>query len=156
MTIFLPCLLQRWPTDASDGATIRGSLNTWQDVRRDVVRNLEWLLNTEAPSKFGEQEPPEAVANSVLCFGISPYSGKPQSAMKADEVAWSLRERIIAFETRIDHNSLEVSLADKSGSHHFNKMRFAVKGLLRSDPYPQEFVVQTEIDMETGQAKVTG
>ena len=156
MTIFLPCLLERWSSDVSGGAKVRGSLNTWQDVRRDVIRNLEWLLNTESPASLAGSVPPDAVSKSVLCFGIPPYSGRPQSSMDPDDIAWSIRERIIAFETRLDHHALEVTVADASGRHRFNKMRFLVRGLLRADPHPLEFVVQTELDMESGQARVTG
>jgi type VI secretion system protein ImpF len=156
MTIFLPCLLERWSSDANGEGRGRGSLNTWQDVRRDVIRNLTWLLNTEFPVLLAGSSPPDAVANSALCFGIAPYSGRPQSSMNPDDIAWSIRERIIAFETRLDHNSLEVNISDANGRQRFNKMRFQVRGLLRSDPYPQEFVVQTELDMESGQAKVVG
>jgi predicted component of type VI protein secretion system len=76
MTIFLPCLLERWRGDGKSLRT-RPALNTWEDVRRDMIRNLEWLLNTEAPLSLAKDAAgkscfiPEAVANSVLCFGIA-------------------------------------------------------------------------------------
>lgn len=159
MTIFLPCLLERW---RGDGKSLRArpALNTWEDVRRDMIRNLEWLLNTEAPLslvKDATGKPcaiPEAVANSVLCFGIDPYSGRPQSSMKPEEIRWSIHARILAFETRIDRHTLEVVPLDPADQHRFNKLRFIVRGELRADPLPLEFAVQTEIDTESGRAKV--
>ena len=105
MSIFLPCLLERWSTETPQGTGARGVFNTWQDVRRDVIRNLEWLLNTEAPPRLAGQVPSEAVQRSVLCFGIEPYSGRPQSGMDPKEMSWRIRERILAFESRVDHHT---------------------------------------------------
>lgn len=156
MTIFLPCLLERWSTGADGNANARGSLNTWGDVRRDVMRNIQWLLNTEAPLHFSGVPVPEAVADSVLCFGVEPYSGRAQSTLDPSDIAWNIRTRIIAFEPRIDRHSLEVTVSGSDGRNRFNKLRFTVSGHLRADPMPIEFVVQTEIDTESGQAIVTG
>ena len=155
MTIFLPCLLQRWSDDGPATGS-RAAMSTWQDVRRDVLRNLEWLLNTEAPSLVAGREPPPAVAESVLCFGVPPYSGRTQSTMDPDEIAWALKRRIIAFEGRIDRHTLEVTALNTQQRHRFNKLQFSVHGFLRADPLPLEVLVHTELDMETGQAKVTG
>lgn len=160
MAIFLPCLLERWRSDKSTSRA-RADLNTWDDVRRDVIRNLEWLLNTEAPSYLarstaGRPLPiPDAVSRSVLCFGIESYSGRPQSTMKPEEIRWSIRARILAFETRIDPHTLVVEPIDMAGQPRFNKLKFTVMGELRADPMPIEFIVQTEIDTESGKAKVT-
>ncbi|MBI5276021.1 MAG: GPW/gp25 family protein [Burkholderiales bacterium] len=154
MSVFLPCLLERWASPDGASAGTRGNMNTWQDVRRDVLRNLQWLLNTERPVALPGQPFPEAVANSVLCFGIDPYSGRAQSGLKASDVAWSIRERIVAFEPRIDRHSLEV-LIDEDAHRHFNRMRFTVVGLLRANPLPLEFIAYAEIDTEYGEARVT-
>lgn len=156
MTIFLPCLLERWSATGGASLRARGALNTWHDVRRDVMRNIEWMLNTEAPTNFAGSPIPPAVADSVLCFGIEPYSGRSQSTLNPTDIAWNIRRRIIAFEPRIDRHSLDVIVADSAGQHRFNKLRFTVHGQLRADPMPIEFIVQTEIDTESGQAKVSG
>jgi type VI secretion system protein ImpF len=156
MTIFLPCLLERWTTTGGSTTRARGVLNTWQDVRRDVMRNIEWLLNTEAPTTFAGMTIPDAVVDSVLCFGVEPYSGRSQSTLNPSDIAWNIRKRILAFEPRIDRHSLDVLVLDPSGQHRFNKLRFTVSGHLRADPMPIEFIVQTEIDTESGQARVSG
>jgi type VI secretion system protein ImpF len=76
--------------------------------------------------------------------------------MDPDEIAWALKRRIIAFEGRIDRHTLEVTALNTQQRHRFNKLQFSVHGFLRADPLPLEFLVHTELDMETGQAKVTG
>jgi type VI secretion system protein ImpF len=155
MNVFLPCLLERWSSSDGARAGARGTLNTWQDVRRDVMRNIEWLLNTEAPAALANRPIPQAVADSVLCFGIDPYSGRAQSSLSPTEVAWRIRQRIIAFEPRIDRHSIEVLVTDREGHQRFNKMKFTVVGQLRADPMPIEFIVQAEIDTEDGSARVS-
>lgn len=156
MTVFLPCLLERWPTTDGSRAGSSGTMNSWQDVRRDVLRNLQWLLNTEAPRTLAGRQLPEAVWKSVLCFGVEPFSGRVQSSFRPSEVAWSIRERILAFEPRIDRHSLEVTVDDEEAHRHFRRMRFTVVGLLRADPLPLEFIAHAEIDTEIGNARVTG
>jgi type VI secretion system protein ImpF len=155
MNVFLPCLLERWSSAGGVRVGARGTMNTWQDVRRDVMRNIEWLLNTEAPVRLAGRELPQPVGNSVLCFGIEPYSGRAQSSLSPTDIAWSIRERIIAFEPRIDRHTLEVQVGDGKGHLRFNKMRFTVIGQLRADPMPIEFIAQAEIDTESGVARVS-
>jgi type VI secretion system protein ImpF len=155
MNVFLPCLLERWSSAGGARTGARGVLNTWQDVRRDVMRNIEWLLNTEAPASLAGRPIPPAVQQSVLCFGIDPYSGRAQSSLSPSEVAWSIRERIVAFEPRIDRHTVEVLVTDREGHQRFNKMRFTVVGQLRADPMPIEFIAQAEIDTEDGSARVS-
>lgn len=155
VTIFLPCLLERWSSVVKGGDAAR-SFNTWQDVRKDVMRNLEWLLNTEQPSRLAGRPLPAAVQRSVLCYGIPAYSGKVQSSFRVDDVAWSIRERIVAFETRIEAASLTVVASEQDEQNRFNCMRFTIHGFLRADPLPLEFLVQSELDMESGTARITG
>lgn len=156
MSIFLPCLLQRWSDEGPVSSGARATMSTWQDVRKDVLRNLQWMLNTESPKLLAGREPTPAVADSVLCFGVPAYSGRTQSTMDPDEIAWELKRRIIAFESRIDRHTLEVTALNTQQKHRFNKLQFSVHGYLRADPLPIEFLVHTELDMETGQALVTG
>jgi type VI secretion system protein ImpF len=153
MTVFLPCLLERWSTTLGTNERSR-TVNSWQDVRKDVMRNLEWLLNTEQPKAIAGVEPPPAVERSVLYFGIPPYSGKVQSSLNADDVAWTIRERIIAYEPRIEAATLTVTPAQRDDKASFNRVRFTIEGFLRSDPLPIEFVVHSELDLESGTAVV--
>lgn len=152
MNFFLPCLLERWGRDA-DGRALRVAKSTWEDVRRDVLRNLEWLLNTEAPYRVGVVELPASVQSSVLCFGVPAYSGRAQSTMVPDRIADDIRRRILAFEPRIHADTIEVRPLNSEDRHRFNTLQFSVHGYLRANPL-QEFEVRTEIDLETGQARL--
>jgi type VI secretion system protein ImpF len=154
MSVFLPCLLERWSSGLGTQERNR-TVNSWQDVRKDVMRNLEWLLNTEQPRTIAGVEPPPAVERSVLFYGVMPYSGKVRSSFNADDVAWSIRERIIAYEPRIEPASLTVTPTGSPDKASFNRMRFTIEGFLRSDPLPIEFVVHSELDLESGKALIS-
>lgn len=163
MTQFLPCLLERWERWAEADNGTQGLRSTWADVRRDVIRNLEWLLNTEVRDWYGsyadgfehQRRPlPVEVATSVLTYGVPPFAGEVQSRMQGADVAQELARRIIAFEPRIHEASLEVRVVVDPTQGRFNLLRFAVQGHLRANPL-QSFEVMTELDLETGQARVT-
>lgn len=165
MNYFLPCLLERWSA-GTDGRSPHRMKSTAEDVRRDVLRNLEWLLNTEAPRTLrdlmfnsadprveaGEELPPE-VQCSVLCFGVPPYSGRANSNMAPKRIAEAIRQRILYFEPRIDPDHLDVHPLDDEKGHQFNTLKFSVQGLLWPKPL-QEFEVRTELDLESGQARL--
>lgn len=159
---FLPCLLERWERwhrAAQGELQVRpGAGNSWADVHRDVVRNLGWLLNSEAITWCGPFQPglrtafPDDVADSVLGFGMPPYSGQTQSRINGEEIARSVERRILAFEPRIDAGTLEVVFLP-ADQHRFNTLALMVRGHLRSDPLTA-FELRTEIDLEAGKACV--
>lgn len=166
MTQFLPCLIERWERWAqADGEGVLRS--SWDDVRRDVLRNLEWLLNTEARTWLGRYavgfEPdgtpkvrPEIhpdVLDSVLMFGVPPFAGRVQSQLKSTDMAREIMRRVLAFEPRIHAESLEVQAYESGDRKLPNLLRFVVQGHLRANPL-QAFEVRTELDLETGQARV--
>ena len=152
MSVYLPCLFQRWGSSGGDlGAARR--FNTWQDVRADVMRNIEWLLNTEQPTRLAGVDLPPAVMKSVLAFGIPAYSGKVRSSFQPDEVAWNIKRCIIQFEPRVDPAFLDVT-PDTSRDNRFNRLRFAIHGVLRADELRDEFIVLSEIDLESGTARL--
>jgi type VI secretion system lysozyme-like protein len=168
MPQFLPCLLERWERWAeADGS--RGLRSNWDDVRKDVHRNLEWLLNTEVRDWYGRHRDgfeadglpkqrrllPAEVASSVLAFGVPAFAGQVQSKMRGEEVARELARRILSFEPRIHEQSLEVHPVVDENPARGNLLRFSVQGYLRANPL-QAFDVMTELDLETGQARVTG
>jgi type VI secretion system protein ImpF len=151
VALFTPCLLERWPVPGA-GEGVRWS-SSGQDVRRDVLRNLEWLFNTEQPTGLAQEgELPPAVARSVLCFGVPCYSGKVQSAIDLEELAWEIRERILAFEPRLERAALSVAAVEPSARNRFNRLRFRIHGFIRAQPARIELLIQSELDMESGKA----
>lgn len=163
MTYFLPCLLERWRSSTSN---LHHTGSTTEDVRNDIRRNLEWLLNSESPRllrhlmlnsrhprvESGEELPPE-VRSSVLCFGIPVYSGRSEDGAAPQLIAEEIRQCIVNFEPRIDNSQLEVVPLDGDKARHVSNLQFAIRGLMWPKPL-QEFELRTRIDLETGQALV--
>lgn len=152
MSLFLPCLLQRWADSSADGGR-RLSQASWDDVRADVRRNLEWLLNAEAPQSRDGRALPEALRASVWCFGVPAYAGRAQSTLSPEHMADEIHQRIVWFEPRLQADQLSVRPLPTEPPHHFNTLRFLVSGYLRAHPL-LPFEVRTEIDTETGQARL--
>lgn len=160
---FRPCLLHRWDLLARQGQPFAAS--DWSDVRKDVRRNLEWLFSTELAltwraAQDAPLEPfPDAVRQSVLCFGVPGYSGLARSMVPADAMASEIGACIRRFEPRLDPapERLEVvpESADRDSHQHFNSLTFLIRGYLRADPL-ERFEVRTVLNFESGQAQVDG
>jgi predicted component of type VI protein secretion system len=74
--------------------------------------------------------------------------------MKPSDVAWSIRERILAFESRVEEATLEVR--PEGPRSHFNQMRFAIQGSIRADRMSSiDFLVYSTLDLESGTARVS-
>ena len=69
-----------------------------------------------------------------------------------------IRRAIGDFEPRLIPESLVVSPrtdVDSAGEHR-NVLAFEVRGLIHMDPYPLEFMVQSSLDLETSEIRITG
>lgn len=63
---------------------------------------------------------------------------------------WRVRTRLIS-------DSLSIApLAGVDADVHYNVLAFEIRCMIRMDPYPLEFMVQSSLDLETSQLNVTG
>lgn len=147
-----PCLLDRL-TDDEPGATQEGRdkrVMSMNQIRRSVLRDLEWLFNTS--SKWSEDELRDFphVVTSVLNYGVPDHCGLTSSSIDLIEVERAVERSIKWFEPRILSNSLSV-IADKFGT---NAVRLEIRGMLWAQPLPEQMYVKTDVDLETGACKV--
>ncbi|WP_447753451.1 type VI secretion system baseplate subunit TssE [Pseudomonas nicosulfuronedens] len=123
--------------------------------RESVLRDLRWLFNTSnatAPSRPGHST---ARRNSVLDYGIRPLAGRRMSEIEWHSIEHEIREVIVAFEPRIIPDSLEVRcIPGEDALAHHNLLALQIRGLLWSVPYPLEFLLRSEIDLESGQVNL--
>ena len=152
MSEWLPSLLERWALPARQ---FRGG-GAAASVRADVIRNLEWLLNSQASALQNDEELPLAVRRSVYCFGLPCYSGRDEVMQKPTDVAWALHESIVAFEPRIDPGTLSVQVDADPQRPGLNRMRFTIRGMLRAQPDHVELQIQTELDVQGGTGRIIG
>jgi len=155
----LPTLLDRLRDDAP------GRLNeapheytmTRAQMRDIVQRDLAFLLNTtNIEDQIDRQRHPQAAASTVN-FGVPPLAGTFMASRKWADVERIIRRAISEFEPRLIADSLSVSpLAPADRAEPHNVLLFEVRGMIRMDPYPLEFMVQSSLDLETSQVNVTG
>lgn len=133
------------------GLNAQGSIsnNTLKEV---VIRDLLSLLNT---SSYYTDKNANTLTDhsyhSVLNYGIHPLSGKRASEINWLDVENNIKSAIRVFEPRILPKSLEVKcLVQDAASLLYNQVSIEIAGLIRSTPYPEKFVLHTNLDLETG------
>ncbi|MDR8727111.1 type VI secretion system baseplate subunit TssE [Burkholderia pseudomultivorans] len=142
-------------TEAPDEYTV-----TRRQMRDIVQRDLAYLLNTTSiEDRIDRARYPQAAASTVN-FGVPPLAGTFIASRRWSDVETMIRRAIGDFEPRLIPDSLVVSPrtdpdADTAGEHH-NVLAFEVRGLIHMDPYPLEFMVQSSLDLETSEIRITG
>ncbi|MCB1986057.1 MAG: type VI secretion system baseplate subunit TssE [Burkholderiales bacterium] len=134
--------------------TLADSVDSKQDIRDCVKRDLEWLLNANRFFLDDEQEQyPEAVC-SVLNYGTPDLTGKTVSGLNLVQLERQLYQTIVNFEPRIIQKTLSVSVvADPVKTKH-NIFVFEIEGELCAKPSPVHLHLRTEFELENCQVAV--
>ncbi|MXN79743.1 type VI secretion system baseplate subunit TssE [Burkholderia sp. 4701] len=131
---------------------------TRKQMRDIVQRDLAYLLNTTSiEDQIDRTRHPHAAASTVN-FGVPPLAGAFIASRQWNDVERMIRQAITDFEPRLIPDSLVVAPRpgnDAAGEHH-NVLAFEVRGLIHMDPYPLEFMVQSSLDLETSEIRITG
>jgi len=119
-------------------------------LKQSVLRDLEWLLNTENLSSAVDLTPCPQVPSSVLNFGRPALSGKPGSAIDLNELQRQIRQAIIDFEPRIVARTLSIRVVRNDELFSNNSLSFEIQGQLWAQPLPLTLFLRTEVDLESG------
>ncbi len=128
-------------------------LSSYQ-LRRNVLRDLAWLLNCTNLDSTQDLDGYPEVKNSVLNYGLIDMTGRTESTMDAESVEYALLEAIRTFEPRILPNTLKLRLLSKGEKVNANSVAFEIEGDLWSQPLPQRLYLQTELDIEIGNVHI--
>ena len=147
-----PCLLDRLTDDepAKNEESRVTRVVSHQKYRKGVMRDLEWLFNTNAYlnvegfESFNLKDYPEAY-RSVINYGVRQLCG--QTAPNMERLQEELSDAIRTFEPRITPRSLTIH-ADMER----NILSFDIQGELWANPLPEHLHVKTTVDMENGQS----
>jgi len=151
-----PALLDRLtddnPTQTKEAADNR--VITKAKLRQAVLRDLAWLFNAVAPRGINWEIYPHA-QHSVLNYGLPPLSGRTASTVDVLDLENLIRQAILDFEPRILPASLAVEtiLAGSQLDSH-NVISVRIHADLWAQPVPLEFLVQTDVDLETGEVYI--
>ena len=147
-----PSLLDRLRDDEPNKTVERPDqqIINLNQLREMILRDLAWLLNcdnfdcVEDLSSFPEAK------NSVLNFGIPSFSGKTLSTTGSASLEDDVRNAILVFEPRIIPHSLIIKsvLADSSSPGR-KTVAMEIGGAIWAQPFPLEFLLRSEMDLDT-------
>jgi type VI secretion system protein ImpF len=150
-----PSLLDRLTDEAPGESAQRGGSVSLSELRRSVLRDLNWLFNTSQLLKPEEAEPWPQVRKSVVNYGLPPLSGLAASGVDVRKLERTLRQAILDFEPRILPDSVSVkALVDPQSLDHHNVISLQIEALLWAQPVPIELLLRTQFDLESGQNRV--
>ncbi len=123
---------------------------TMSRLRRSVLRDLAWLLNTtQMAAGEGLDDYPEVV-RSTLNYGVCEFSGQLVSSLDPGPMERALHQAILDFEPRILPRSLRVRWLREPAKESHNRLVFEIEGALWAVPAPAHLRLRTEIDLDEG------
>lgn len=125
-------------------------------LRDAALRDLAWLLNTTNLAAGQDLSAYPEVTSSVLNFGLPDLAGLSVSGTDVAELERTLRQAIANFEPRILRHTLSVRLEVNESQMSHNAMTFLIEGELWAQPVPLRLYLKTEIDLDSGDVRVSG
>lgn len=154
----LPTLLERLrDDDVSRRTETSADYMVTPFQMREIIRDaLTDLFNTINMDKaIDSRRYPEAAA-SVINYGIAPIAGGYLSDITWVDVERMVRKAILQFEPRIIPETLRISPPPETdGRRAANMLRFTIQAMIHMDPYPVEFSLQSDLDLETNYLEAT-
>jgi len=124
-------------------------------IRASVLRDLTWLFNSTNLASSVDLSAHPFAAQSTLNYGVTALAGNPVASLEFAEVERILREAILRFEPRILPNTLVVrGIPAKDPMGHHNILSIEIVGQLWAQPYPLEFLIKTDMDLESGEIRL--
>ncbi|MBL9009726.1 MAG: type VI secretion system baseplate subunit TssE [Alphaproteobacteria bacterium] len=117
-------------------------------------RDLSWLLNTVRLEETDDLSAAPEVARSVVNFGIPDFAVRTYAQVNVFEAAATLAGTIRTFEPRIDPRSLSVRGEKTMRDDVVQALVFHIACNVGQDQDPLRAGFKTEIDVETGDARL--
>ncbi|QYD69445.1 type VI secretion system baseplate subunit TssE [Paraburkholderia edwinii] len=155
-THLLPTLIDRLRDDAPRRThEAPGEYTVSRTQMREIIqRDLAYLLNcTNIEDQIDRRRYPAAAASTVN-FGVPPLAGGYVASCRWEDVEKAVKRAIRDFEPRLIADSLSVLPLDNNvGTSLYNNLAFEIRGMIRMNPYPLEFMVQSTLDLETSRMR---
>lgn len=154
---YLPTLFDRLCDDAPSAATEapEAYASSRAQMRAIIQRDLALLLNTTDQSDVIDSVRFPEAAQSTLNYGVPALAGGYLSEKKWADIEAMIRRAILRFEPRLLPQTLVVRplLKEQAGAH-YNVLTFEISGHIQMQPYPLEFTVQSNVDLETNRIEL--
>lgn len=119
-------------------------------MRQIIQRDLALLLNTTDQSDLIDSARYPEAAKSTINYGVPALAGGYLSEKKWTDIEAMIRRAILRFEPRLLPETLIVRpLHKEHAAAHYNVLTFEISGHIQMQPYPLEFTVQSQVDLET-------
>jgi type VI secretion system protein ImpF len=125
-----------------------------QQLRKSVIRDLGWLLNTGNLEARQNLDRYPAATHSVVNYGMPDIAGITTGDIEVDAVEQAVKQAVIDFEPRILRNTLVVKMVVDQEAMSSNSVVFEIEGELWAQPVPLRVFLKTELDLETGDVQV--
>lgn len=116
-------------------------------LRREVARDLESLMNTVAFESAEDIQEFQYVRKSILNYGFPDIVHRTIDQASVDDVREEIQTALMTYEPRLNRDSIQAS-RDTSIKSHELKVRFLVRAELHCEPVnvPVQFVADLELD----------
>ncbi len=121
-------------------------------LRESVQRDLGWLLNAANLDTIEDLSRYPHVARSVLNYGMPSFSGRTASSIDVIAAAQRIREAVTTFEPRLSR--VQVTPEPRNRNEEV-MLAFRIEAELWGQPVPQQLVLRTSIDVESGDVRIT-
>lgn len=125
-----------------------------KELRKSVIRDLAWLLNTNNLSSVQELTDYPYAEHSVINYGVPEFSGRPSSNFDVSSIQRLIRQAVWDFEPRILRHSVKINIHTNPEEMNHNALTFDIEGELWAQPVPEAIYLKTELDLETGDVKI--
>ncbi|MEQ1962103.1 GPW/gp25 family protein [Xenorhabdus khoisanae] len=149
----LPSLLDRLTDNdtAKKKESVSNYLLSHKALRQNVLRDLQWLLNSINREPNQDLSSFPEIQHSVYNFGMEPLAGRNMSDIEWCDIQNKIINAIRIFEPRIIPDNLQVNcISDINSLSLYNVLSIEIKGFLWCIPWPLEFLFRSDIDLENG------
>ncbi|MDR5881521.1 type VI secretion system baseplate subunit TssE [Caballeronia sp. LZ032] len=148
----LPTLIDRLRDDAPQRQKeVPGEYTVTRAQLRDIIqRDLAYLLNATSGGPLINAVRHPHVAASTVNFGVPPLAGAYVASGRWAEIEKAVSLAIVRFEPRLIPESLRIvpRVQGERLARH-GEVAFEIHGLVRAEPYPLEFMVQSSLCLES-------
>ncbi|HEK1683861.1 TPA: type VI secretion system baseplate subunit TssE [Pseudomonas putida] len=124
-----------------------------QQLKASVLRDLAWLLNTTSLLDSASTLNTPA-GNSVVNYGLPALAGNCASNIDLLALERIIHQAISTYEPRILAHTLKVRAMVAPGEMNANALSFEIEGDLWAQPAALPLLLQTDLDLESGQVHV--
>lgn len=151
-----PALLDRLSDDSPQERTESRERRviSMKQLRASVLRDVSNLLNAHALYGCAWLARYPLGEASVVNYGLRDLTGSVLSSLDDVALARDIQRTIVRFEPRIAAATLRVTPLRAQGVAARTSVAFLVEGQLWGQPFPERLCFKTELDLESGQARI--